>query len=252
MKQGIIRLCGLAAMMGALTGCDEIKFNGKLNLLEQVTFAQKAGNVTVAPGQFQTKATLGVSGSKKTIKLEIKNADPATTVELKFSKDIAVGETFNIAAAQLGQNFDLAGTMATKVQDSQEYYESQSCSVQYPQTVCRALAKSASDEAREEGLAAQASNLSEFVKASEAPEASNPVMVEEKGIPQQGYVPPPHQPVCHTVWYTRPGWQQVRYFNRTTLRDIDANFVQAGKTLGGFKGASSQTQRIYTYQGPCY
>jgi len=251
MKNGIVRLCGLAAMMGVLTGCDEVKFNGNMNLLEQVTFAQKSGNVTVAPGQFQAKATLGASASKKTIKLEIKNADPATTVELKFDKNIEIGETFNISAAQLGQNFDLAGTMATQVKDSQEYYESQSCSVQYPQTVCRALAKSEADEAVEADIAAQASTLSGDAKAGEAPAVSNPVMVEEKGGPQPGYNPP-HQPVCHTVWHTRPGWQQVRYFNRTTLRDIDANFLQAGKTLGGFKGASSQTQRIYTYQGPCY
>lgn len=247
MKQ--IKNIGIAAVALFLAGCDEVKFNGTLNVLEQLSFNQSQGAVVVAPGQFGTKATLGQSGNKKTIKLEIQNANPATTVKLEFDKNINVGETFNISAAQLGQNFDLAGTMATKVQNSQEYSNWEGCSVQYPQTVCRGASTKSSDEA-------VAAKVSEFAAASavETPEASQPEMVADRNPVGPGFnpPPPPYQPVCSTVWVTRPGQRQVRYYIESTLRDIDAGFVQAGKTLGSFKGHSQQDRTVYTYQGQCF
>lgn len=248
MKQ--MKNIGIAAVALFLAGCDEVKFNGTLNVLEQLSFNQSQGAVVVAPGQFGAKATLGQSGNKKTIKLEIQNANPATTVKLEFDKNINIGETFNIAAAQLGQNFDLAGTMATKVERSQEYSNWEGCSYQYPQTVCRGASTKSSDEA-------VAAKVSEFAAASavETPEASNPVMVEDKyGPVGPGFnpPPPPYTPTCYTTWVTRPGQRQVRYYIETTLRDIDASFVQNGKNLGAFKGHSQQDKTVYTYQGQCY
>lgn len=244
---------GVAAMALFLAGCDEIKFNGNMNVLEQITFNQKQGAVTVAPGQFSAKATLSANNSKKKIKLEIKNADPATEVKLEFDKNINIGETFNVSAAQLGQNFDLAGTMATRVERGPEQTGYESCSYQYPQTVCR------SNKAADAAVSAKtAAIVSEFasVEAVSVPEASNPAMSGNKdyypGQPYPGYYPQgPNAPTCYTQWVTRPGTRYVRYFIETTLRDIDAGFVQNGKTLGSFKGHSAQNQTIYTYQSDC-
>ena len=247
MKQ--VKNIGIAAMALFLAGCDEIKFNGNMNVLEQITFSQAQGKtVVVAPGQFATKVTLSGNNTKKKIKFEIKNADPATEVKLEFDKNINIGETFNITAAQLKQNFDLAGTMATKVEKSPEYSRYESCTYQYPQTVCRGASTKSSDEA-------VTAEVSEFaaVAAVETPEASQPEMVEDRGHPNPGHIaPPPHYtPVCHTVWVNRPGQRYVRYFVETTLRDIDASFVQAGRNLGSFKGHSQQNETIYTYQSDC-
>lgn len=248
MKQ--IKTIGVAAMALFLAGCDEIKFNGSMNVLEQITFNQKQGAVTVAPGQFAAKVTLSANNSKKKIKMEIKNADPATEVKLEFDKDINIGETFNVTAAQLKQNFDLAGTMATKVTRSEERSTYESCTYQYPQTVCRS-SKSA-DKAVSEDLVAKVSEFA-AVDAVEVPETVNPVPADRQpyypGQPYPGYYP--NTPSCHTVWVNRPGSRYVRYFIETTDRDIDAGFVQNGKTLGSFKGHSTQHETIYTYQSDC-
>lgn len=246
MKQ--VKNIGIAAMALFLAGCDEIKFNGSLNVLEQITFSQSQGKtVVVAPGQFDTKVTLSGNNSKKKIKFEIKNADPATEVKLEFDKNVNIGETFTITAAQLKQNFDLAGTMATKVEKSPEYSGYEHCTYQYPQTVCRGASTKGSDEA----VAAQVSEFA-AVAAVETPEASQPEMVGDARNYPGHVAPPPHYtPVCHTQWVTRPGQRYVRYFIETTLRDIDASFVQAGKTLGSFKGHSKQNETVYTYQSDC-
>jgi len=254
MKQSTKKSIGIVAAALILVGCNEIKFDGIMNVLEQITFSQSQGKtVVIAPGQFNAKATLGQSGSKKKIKLEIQNANPATTVQLEFDKNINIGETFNITAAQLGQNFDLAGTMATKVERSQEYSGWEGCTYQYPQTVCRSI-KSAAETAAGENVTAEVSGFAAaVVEATEAPEASNPVMVEDRNPPGPGgFAPPPHTPTCYTQWVNRPGNRQVRYYIETTLRDIDASFVQSGRTLGGFKGHSTQNETVYTYQGQCF
>jgi hypothetical protein len=64
-------------------------------------------------------------------------------------------------------------------------------------------------------------------------------------------MPPPHTPVCNTIWVNMPGTMFVRYHYETTNRDLTANFVQAGKTLGTYTGKSSDTQTVYTYQSQC-
>lgn len=247
MKQ--IKTLGVAAMALFLAGCDEIKFNGNLNVLEQIVFKQKQGSVTVAPGQFAAKVTLSANNSKKKIKLEIKNADPATEVKLEFDKDINIGETFNVTAAQLGQNFDLAGTMKTRVEQSPEQTSYESCTYQMPQTVCRS--NKSADAAVSEDLVAKVSEFA-AVDAVEAPETVSPVLAD-KGHPNPGHIaPPPYTPVCHTVWVTQYGTRYVRYYVETTFRDIEAGFVQNGKTLGSFAGKSAQSRNIYTYQGQCH
>ncbi|OGR52373.1 MAG: hypothetical protein A2049_00415 [Elusimicrobia bacterium GWA2_62_23] len=245
-----IKSISVAAMALFLAGCDEIKFNGTMNVLEQITFSQSQNQtVVVAPGQFAAKVTLSANNSKKKIKMEIKNADPATEVKLEFSKDIAIGETFNITAAQMKQNFDLAGTMATKVTRSEERSTYESCTYQYPQTVCRS--NKAADQKVSEDLVAK---ISEFaaVEAVQAPEMVNPVPAEKAPYPGQFGPVPPHTPTCYTQWVSRPGTRYVRYFIETTDRDIDAGFVQNGKTLGSFKGHSTQNETVYTYQSDCH
>jgi LAS superfamily LD-carboxypeptidase LdcB len=136
MKQKMIKGLGVAAALALLVGCNEINFSGLFSITAPITFAQQGKAVlTVNPGQFQTKASLGQSGSQKQIKLEISNTNPPTKVQLNFDKNINIGEHFSLTAAQIGQNFDLAGDLATSVQDSPEYSGSESCTYQATQTV---------------------------------------------------------------------------------------------------------------------
>ena len=117
MKQRILAGVGIAAMMALLAGCDEIKFNGSLNVLEQMTFTQsrgpadgarvvewdlsRAGGAAVLnPGQFPTKIILGQSGQDKELTMEVSNANPATVIKMKFDKNINLGENFTLTAAQ--------------------------------------------------------------------------------------------------------------------------------------------------------
>lgn len=267
MTQRILRGVGIAAMMAFLAGCDEVKFNGLMGVNEQISFAQDGrafdgetepdrapSTVVVAPGQFQAKAIIGTSGSKKQIKLEIANGDNPTVVKLKFDKNINIGENFTLTAAQIGQNFDLTGNIATRVEKSPEYSGTEHCTYQYPQTVCRSAAKSAGEAAASETLN---SDLSEFALASgevKSPSVPNPTLVRgHHPVPGNGHVaPPPHTPVCHTVWVNRPGTMYVRYYHETTLRDINTSFVQGDKTLASYKGNSSVSRTVYTYQSQCH
>lgn len=237
MKNNGIKLAAVAAAAVMFVGCDEIKFDGLMSVNAPITFAQKVDNatqnITVNPGQFSAKATIGRSGNKNQIKLQIANAEKPTTVVLSFDKNINIGETFNISAAALKQNFDLAGTMATKVERGQEQWGRESCTYQEPQTVCR---YDKSDEATEDNIMEALGDEFEQFGYDKHHTPTNPQV---------------HTPVCHTVWVSRPGWQDVRYYYETTLRDIDANFVQAGTALANYKGHSSQTEKVITYQGRC-
>jgi hypothetical protein len=235
MKQKMIKGLGVAAALALLVGCNEINFSGLFSITAPITFAQQGKAVlTVNPGQFQTKASLGQSGSQKQIKLEISNTNPPTKVQLNFDKNINIGEHFNLTAAQIGQNFDLAGDLATSVQDSPEYSGSESCTYQAPQTVCRSAEKSAEDADAAQGA------FGDLLKAAAGDSAQF-----------NGPMPPPHTPVCNTIWVNMPGTMFVRYHYETTNRDLTANFVQAGKTLGTYTGKSSDTQTVYTYQSQC-
>ncbi len=246
MNQRIMKGIGMAAMLGVLVGCNEINFSGLLNITAPITFAgQNRNNVVINPGQFNAKASIGQSGQQKQIKLEINNTNPATKVQINFDKNINIGETFNLAAAQIGQNFDLAGTMKTTVTNSPEQSGSESCTYQTPQTVCRSV-KSA-----DTALTGDLSNL--VVDPVATPDASNPVMVGMPGGPQFNgpMPPPPHTPTCNTVWVTAYGTMWTRYYIETTVRDLAANFVQGANTLGTYTGQSTETRRVDTYQSQC-
>ena len=258
MKKRIIKGIGAAAVLAALVGCNEINFSGLLNISEPITFAnQSRAVVTLAPGQYNTKATIGQSGSQKQITLEINNGNQPTKVQISFDKNISIGENFDLTAAQIGQNFDVRGTMKTSVTNSPDQSGWESCTYQRPQTVCRGPEKSAQDKADEASLDSNAAALTQTdLPAGRAvPEASNPVMADRPGPhpgPMPGPVPPPHTPTCSTIWVTQYGNQNVTYHYQTTTRDLNASFVQGAKTLGTYTGQSSDTQKIYTFQGQCY
>ncbi len=266
MKQKILSGLGIAAMTAFLAGCDDVKFNGMLSVTEPITFAKTksadkaqvvewevnkaAGDAVLNPGRFSTKITMGKSGKKKLLTLEVANADPATVIKLKFDKDINLGENFTLTAAQLGQNFDLSGNLLTKVERSPERTGYESCTYQYPQTVCRAGVKSAGEELALKTVEAAIGSQDEV----KVPSASNPELTKNFGqYPQYpGYYPGyPNSPHCSTIWVSRPGTMYVRYYIETTTRDISARFVQGEKNLADYQGKASSTEKINTYQGFC-
>lgn len=266
MKQRIISGLGIAAMMATLSGCDEVKFGGSLAVNEQITFTQNKsadkaqvvewevnraeGDIVLNPGQFSTKITMGKSGKKKLLTMEVANANPATVIKLKFDKNIELGENFTLTAAQLGQSFDLSGNLITKVERSSEQTGYESCTYQYPQTVCNYV-KSA-DLA---GAAADVTKLAATeIPAREVPSVPNPELVKNHGqYPQYPgqYNNPGHTPVCHTVWVSRPGTMYVRYYYETTTRDISAKFVQGARNLADYQGRASSVEKVNTYQSTC-
>ena len=267
MKQKIFTGVGIAAMMAFLAGCDEVKFGGLLNVIEPMTFTQvrgpsangveweftkAAGDIVLTPGQFSTKVIMGKSGSKKQLTLEVANANPATVIKLKFDKNIELGENFTLTAAQLGQNFDLTGNLVTKVERSSEQSGRESCTYQYPQTVCRSVAKNVEPSIETTQAAiARFSQDTDFSNLASVPAVPNAEVSKAPGHHPGQHPGHYNTPNCHTVWVSRPGTMFVRYYIETTLRDINAKFVQGEKTLAGYQGNASSSERIYTYQGTC-
>ncbi len=260
MNKKIFAGVGVAVMMAFLAGCDEIKFGGTLTVHESMTFAQtrqdpstcdqapeyracrKAGNVVLNPGQFQTRVILGTSGQEKQIRLEVKNnGNDPTVVDINFDKNIETNDHFVLKAGQIGQNFDLAGDIATKVTRTPEESAHESCTYQVQEMVCR-NSKSADTEAEPtDGLSAGVEDaILEFGKQA----GGNPG-------PYPGQYGHPPAPNCHPVWVTRIGRQYVRFFYETTTKEITAGFVQADKDLADYKGSSSKTEKIYTFQSVC-
>lgn len=240
MKQRVLAGMGLAALMAFLVGCDEIKFGGMLTVHDIMTFEQtganKRGTVVVNPGQFQTKVILGMSGQEKQIKLEINNnGNNPTVVEMNFDKNIETNDNFVLKAAQIGQNFDLAGNIVTTVTRTQEQSGNESCTYQAQEIVCRG------GRSADTGLTAN-DELAPKVEAA---------ILEFGKQPAPGQFAPPQPPSCYPTWVTRYGWQYVRFYVETTTKDITAGFVQADKSLAEYKGTGSTNEKIYTYQSVC-
>ncbi|MEI7528245.1 MAG: hypothetical protein WCK76_04815 [Elusimicrobiota bacterium] len=270
MKKIIFRNLGAAAAAALLAGCDEIKFSGAMDVAEQLTVVQRVNGapcnphdpwdtdcgpqdekVALKPGKFPAAAELGASGGKKRISLELENDGGPKTVQLEFDDDIEIGETFSVSAAQLKQEFGIEGAMATKVERSEERSRYEGCYYQYPQTVCRAPAETAAGKAAAAALAAGAAQF-QAPPAAEPPAASDPAPAGGRHDPHHGSFGQPYHPSgCYTQWFSRPGNRYVRYYEETTLRDINADFVKAGRKAANYKGHSSQTRNVYTYQGEC-
>ncbi len=275
MKQKVLAGIGIMAFMAFLIGCDEIKFDGTLGIHEAITFAQKgddpytcnqmpnpwdckpASTIVLNPGQFATKITLGMSGDEKQITMEVKNGQHPTEITMEFDKNIETGDHFTIPAAQIKQNFDLTGDIVTKVDRTQEQSATESCTYQTQEIVCRAGAlKSDNPElsAKVKDAILKFGNLtaskSEFETATPVPA---PVEASARP-PFPGPYPGPYPgpgPVCHPVWVTRYGYQNVRFYYETTTKDITASFIQSAKNLADYQGRASTTEKIYTYQSVC-
>ena len=295
MKRRVLAEAGVLAMLVFLIGCDEIKFSGTLDVHEIMTFMQAgedpyacqqkpdwwnckpAGPVTVNPGQFSTKATLGMSGQQKQIKLEVNNAKPATVIELNFDKNIETNDHFLLTAAQLKQNFDLAGDIVTTVTRTPEQSATESCTYQTQEMVCRGVeaVKSADTDAKAlKDLTAAVDELGvkgpfgpppgPFPGPHPGPYGPGPFPGPYGPGPHPGPYGPgpgpgpygpgpgPHPgPVCHPQWVTRYGYQYVRFYFETTTKDITAKFVQGDKNLADYKGQAADTKKVYTYQDTC-
>lgn len=258
MNNKLLKGMSVAAVALFLVGCDEIKFGGMFNIHEAITFAQSNGNVVVNPGQFSTNVTLGQSGNQKQIKLEIKNGNNPTKVQLNFDKNINVSDNFTLTGAQIGQNFDVTGKIVTSVTNTPEQYGTESCTYQVPQTVCRGGAYKGDPSA--EQVSSIEDSIVSFGEQSGA-EASSPVTVTAPeaqldrplppGAGPMPPPPPPYHPVCTTQWVNMYGYRDVRYYYQTTNKDINASFVQGARNLGDYQGHASSTQQMYTYQGVC-
>jgi len=248
MNRKIFAGVGVAVMMAFLVGCDEIKFNGTLSVFDVMTFVQtRAGTMVVNPGQFQTRAILGMSGQEKQIKLEIKNnGNNPTVVEINFDKNIETNDNFVLKADQIKQNFDLVGNIATKVTRTQEESSNESCTYQAQEIVCRTGKSADTVTAPTDELAAKVEEaVLDFGKQPGFPGG------QPGGHPYPGQFNNPPVPNCHPVWVTRYGWQYVRFYYETTTKDITATFVQPTKTLADYKGTASSTEKVYTYQSYC-
>lgn len=59
--------------------------------------------------------------------------------------------------------------------------------------------------------------------------------------------------ICRDEYRTVYGRQFVEYFDRTTLRNLNVNFIHAnGALLSNFTGQRSSVERFYRHQGQCY
>lgn len=95
-----------------------------------------------------------------------------------------------------------------------------------------------------------AGNLATHTYQTEVQSGSQSCQVQE---PEQYCWGGPN-PGCSTQWVTRPGWQQVQFYDVVTEKNLTAEIRQTGTAhvSGNLSGTNSESQRHYLRQGPCF
>jgi uncharacterized lipoprotein YehR (DUF1307 family) len=219
-----VLMLGLALVSAtALSGCDQITFNGSLQIFSPLTILVRVkksdGFCDLHPGemgcpdkpteQIQKKTfTAGTYTSKMTLTTdrELKiEAGRQGTIALQVPKGASLptnGEV-TFTASQIGQPYDAHATIATTEANSQTMRDRERCSYQEPYTDCS------------------------YVNGA---------------------------PSCHTSYRTVWGWQEVEYYLHSTDKHITVELSSAGTSeqVARYEGEFHGNEKVYTYKGRCW
>lgn len=239
----------LAVSALVLTGCNSVQ--GTVDIARSFTYQNKASDsmiefcrrnpsdfyckgidtsnksVTFLPGRYSGKLSFQ---SKSDALLEIKGASGRNeTSTLKFS--LPKGQTFpryegdvSISSAQLGQAYDLKGTVHTVEGDSETTRTTESCIYYVKERVCTRVDFDPRDRRDGHGPG------------------------RGRGPGHGG------RPVCEWKDVARTGTQEVEYHYHTADTTFDVSLLtpNTSQQLARFYGHSVDTDKVYDYKGQCY
>jgi hypothetical protein len=126
------RILSLTLTSLLLLACEEIP--GRLKVLSDMTVNSNGDSLRLPVGDYET--SLQLSGHQ--INAQIKTESGSVYVEMNVPKNAELPENgpFELTATQSGQPFDVKGTINTSVQRSEDRTETETCEVEYYETIC--------------------------------------------------------------------------------------------------------------------
>lgn len=233
-------LLSLLLVSVAASAC--INLNGQLDIKQTLTAKTKSGflNLSRKTTQFQSgiyDAELKIIGEKK-FKLSIKErGTDKNEISLPFKSqddlNIPSNGFFTISGNQVGQNFDIQGTIATEFSRSESERTIEAC------TISRVVKK--------------------CVEVQSLANASRPERPEHGGQPGQPGtgprpVPQPQPKIeCHDETISIPGEHEVISHMSYTSRDISAQFVEPTSKgiLAELSTSGTESSRVVEHEDPC-
>jgi hypothetical protein len=257
------KLIPLIAIAGLMTACDELNFNGQLNVAKNFTITEhydqidcnnrmdwwncQDKSVTISAGNHSTEIRPSQLGQDKIIEIKL-DGRKGQQVKITGNKYVNLGDQFHINAADIAQNFDIAGNIDTQVSNSSETSTIETCSEIYYERRCH-LEHSVQETMAIGGMMPQGHGG----PGGPGHGPGGPGWPGGPGHGGGGGGQPPRPPheICETVAVTYYGDQDVRYYYSTTTKTMIAQFVQGTDVLATFQGQDSKTDKIYTYKGIC-
>lgn len=238
MEKAFLSIALAAGMAGGLAACNEI--DGSLSVTRELRIANNTndddldfcrrhpkdyycrgvdtstGTAVIAPGQYQ--ASLNFPSEKELIlKVEKSSADQKSPTSIHFAipKDAKLPSysgDVKLTAEQVGKPFDISGTVDTQESDTSDTSTIESCTITIQHELC------------------------EWVHDRDRNGHDNS-----------------HRE-CHTDYDTIYGRQEVTYHYHDSTKTVDLSLLtpKTTDTVARFTGSSSDSDKVYTYQGPCY
>jgi hypothetical protein len=168
-------------------------------------------SATLNPGQYRMDIEMI---TRKDAQIIVSTGKNDLKLDLALNgKDIPATGTVSISSAESGQPFDLLAQTQTSVSRTDSTRGIESCQIVWQQQVC--------------GLVPGDSGKGSNVKNQ----------------------PPIYK--CRMETFSKPGQQEVEFYYETTTQNMQAQIIQSGSQAASFSGSRSNTEKIYTYQGPC-
>lgn len=242
----------LALTAFGLLACDDLRFDGNLRVFSSISIQQrydmtdcheefffncpKSGTFTIPAGNTAMQVSFGESGNQKQIFLEYKDGRNTNKLTLEVDKNIPLSDNFVLSAAQIKQDFDLRGNIATQVTQTDEQSGVESCTYTTWEYRCH-------EEYHHGGGG----------HGGPGHGPGGPGHGPGFG-PGPGMPPPPmggSRTVCENVPVTHYGYQDVRFYYVYTTKDMIANFAKGSTLLAQYTGRHTKSDKIYTYQSIC-
>lgn len=131
---GNMKLLKLGFLVAILFGCKE--FKGNLTVNSQLNLKSGNERLSLMPGQYSAKLNFT---SKK--KLTIKVGDASLKVKFDDKLKLPSNGEFFLDKADTSLNYDLAGTIATQVEQGPIRHRSEFCEISHREVVCNRRGK---------------------------------------------------------------------------------------------------------------
>lgn len=209
------------------TSCDELK--GTLVTSAPIAVQKDGKPYTLRTGSNKVKVKVK---NENTIQLKVQttNGEKDIKVNTNFNaKQLRDGQVIDIPAGLTGQSFGVQGIFRDVTTRSSTINTTQSCSYTITDRQCHQVYVQPSCQTVTEC------------------NPRNPSQCSTRQVCTDGG----YRQLCEDVQITRNGYQDVSYYDSYRQVSLHLDLIVAGQKPGQLDSSSSDSDRIYTFQGSC-